>query len=568
MLLDATDRGRLWEAIGAKFPSYQILPDTNHVSYIKNNLLASLYTIGKSANIYPTSSEDSQIIGNLNILMDHIWGISNVAKYQMAAGERAALTNLGITQVGWNTELPGGNGNYFYKGGPVLKNIDPTKFMRDPYSESLETAGYCMTWDDLHVNVLKSNPKYKDTLDAALKSDSGITDSKPTELYKDNYGARPQKDYVRLITHWVRIGDIYHEIHTLNNVGLLDVIEAIDPACFPFSTLYCNLPSGDLVGTSECSKVFANSVAYNLLNSIMLTSEYKNQNPPKFVSSDSGLNVATFMKHGNDAGYAFMVNGDATKAVHYHEFPQPSNTAPQTMSRLTTDVQSITGVDGKYTGSDSGSVITTGGVEALLDQATMIDGPKIANYEDYTKRLCQLLLANFIAHGGTRKYFIQSPSTLEVKDIEVAFDKLNKETLYRYELNISSELPKSKARVAQWATSIMTAQMQYGQQGQSVPMMTQEEWLMLQDTPVKEFMQKRMGIQRSKDYTEQVAKTLFTFASFAKAGVPPEEAIAMTAEQMQAGATPGMEQQTEFPAPEPELPPAVDYSEQEDENFM
>jgi hypothetical protein len=288
----------------------------------------------------------------------------------------------------------------------------------------------------------------------------------------------------------------------------------------------------------------------------MLTSEYKNQNPPKFVSGDSGLNVATFMKHGSDAGYAFVVNGDATKAVHYHEFPQPSNTAPQTMSRLTMDVQSITGVDGKYTGSDSGSVITTGGVEALLDQATLIDAPKISNYEDYTKRLCQLLLANFIAHGGTRKYFIQSPSTLEVKDIEVAFDKLNKETLYRYELNISSELPKNKARVAQWATSIMTAQMQYGQgQPQSVPMMTQEEWLMLQDTPVKEYMQKRMGIQRSKDYTEQVAKIMFTFASYAKAGVPPEEAIAMTAEQLQAEETPGMQPQNNYGPPEPGLPP-------------
>ena len=31
-ILDLTDRGGLWEALGAKFPAYQILPDTNHTS--------------------------------------------------------------------------------------------------------------------------------------------------------------------------------------------------------------------------------------------------------------------------------------------------------------------------------------------------------------------------------------------------------------------------------------------------------------------------------------------------------------------------------------------------------
>ena len=41
-MLDATDNGDLWKAIKAKFPPYQVLPDTNHISYVKNNLLASL----------------------------------------------------------------------------------------------------------------------------------------------------------------------------------------------------------------------------------------------------------------------------------------------------------------------------------------------------------------------------------------------------------------------------------------------------------------------------------------------------------------------------------------------
>ena len=41
--LDLVDKNRLWEAINARFPKYQILPETNHVSYVKNNYLR-LYT--------------------------------------------------------------------------------------------------------------------------------------------------------------------------------------------------------------------------------------------------------------------------------------------------------------------------------------------------------------------------------------------------------------------------------------------------------------------------------------------------------------------------------------------
>ena len=40
-LLDSTDKGELWKAIRAKFPPYQLLPDTNFVSYVKSNILAS-----------------------------------------------------------------------------------------------------------------------------------------------------------------------------------------------------------------------------------------------------------------------------------------------------------------------------------------------------------------------------------------------------------------------------------------------------------------------------------------------------------------------------------------------
>lgn len=556
-LLDATDRGRLWEAIRSKFPSYQILPDTNHVAYVKANLLASLYTVGKSASLQPTTEEDMETVFNLNMVLDHQWALSRTGYYQMQAGARAALTNLGITQVGWDTELSGGSGDYFYEGMPAYKNVDPLKFMRDPYAESLETSSYCMVWDMLHKSVLKSNPLYKDTLDAACAKLEQTDTSIPTEAHKDgptDAEARTRKNYYRVITHWVRDGNKYHEIHLLDNKEILAVKEDIKPSAFPFAMLYCNLPEGDLVGTSEPAKIFSNSVAYNLMNSVILTSEYKNQRPPKFINNSSGLNVNSFVKHGNEADYTFVVNGDASRAVHYHQFPQTSAVLPQILNRMGIDIQQVTGVDGRYTGKDSGSILTTGGIESMLDQATLIDSPKINNYEEYTRRLTQLTLDNMREFSAKRKYFLSDPGKVSPKVIEIDFPKIKKEAMFHYNLSISSELPKNKARIAQTANTLMEKQMQYAQSGSRVELITPEEWLMMQDLPQKELMQKRMGIQKNASYLEKVSQILFTFAGLAQSGMAPNDAITATAQEFQRMENPNEMGPEEMMMEEPEMP--------------
>ena len=530
-LLDAADRNKLWEAVKAKFPQYQILPQTNHVSYVKENIHANLYTIGKVANLAPSTQEDSEAVNNINVLLEFLWGKYKVPHYQMQAGDRAALTNLGITQVGWDTN----------KSCPVYKNIPPTSFMRDPYAEDMENAAYCITWEELHVSVLKKNPAYKETVEAALEDAKDVSSSTPARLLNDKPPIETGGDYVRVITHWIRYEEGIAEIHTIDNRAILKVIEKISPEKFPFALLYCNLPSGDPVGTSPAQKIFANSLAYNLMNSIFLTNEYKNQRPPRFVDVKSGINLASFLKHGNDSDYTFTVNGDATRAVHYHQFPQPSGQASAFINGLFRDIQLVSSVNDRYTGKETGSILTTGGMETAVEQVSAIDAPKINNYEEYTKTLTELTMHNLSKHGTSRKYFIKHPETGKYHTIEVDFEKLDADTLNNYELHISSQLPKNKARMAQTANALMEKQMQYAQAGQQVELITPEEWLMLQDLPIREYMTERMGKQRSQDYLEKVAKILTTFTGLAKSGVSPDEALEMTAQSMQSMEMPGME---------------------------
>jgi hypothetical protein len=531
-LLDAADRGEIWKALNAKFPGYQILPDTNFVSYIKNNILASIYTVVKSAEVEPTSEDDKEITMHLNIAMERIWDTGDIGLFQFKAGERAALLNLGVTQVGWDDSLAGGSGNSFYKGNVTLKNIDPIKFMREPFSTSLETANYCMIYETYHKSVFLDNKLYAEEY---KKYKEKSKDRPPLDIPQhratEHIPKGGDKNRDTLVVFWVRDGKKVNEIHTVNIEHILHEKKGIQPSEFPIVELHCNLPADSLVGVSEPAKILANNIAYNIMDSIALTAEYKNQRPPKFISSGSGLNIATFSKHGDEADRTFVVNGPADKAVHYHQFPPISPIMSQLKMGLEKGIQLVSGVDGRYTGRDTGSIITTGGTEEMLNRVTLIDTPKIAMYEAYVKRLTYLILANFIEYSPKRKYFYKKPNTTKWETIEVDFPKIDRDTLFHYSINISSDLPKNKQRVAEMANQLMEKQMQYRQEGDStVELITEEEWLMFQDLPRKEYMLERMGIQRQQDALEEVSQVLFEYAELVKNGVSPQDALAITAE--------------------------------------
>ena len=554
-LLDAVDAGDFWKAIRAKMPPYQILPDTNYVSYIKNNLLASIYCIAKGASIQPTSEEDKDAVVNLNVGIERIWDMLDVGYYQFLAGERAALMNIGITQVGWNEDATKGAGNHLIKGMCTLKNIDPIKFMRDPFAPSLETAHYCMTYERLHKSVIENNPRYKERFKQFLATHQSVGNMAIPENYGKQYttaNASIDPDYYVLVTCWIKEHGVVSEYHTLNCSYMLYARTNIKPNDFPFAILYCNAPAGKLTGISECSKIFANNVAHNLMDSLALTVEYKNQHPPKFVSTQAGLNVQTFAKHGDEADRTFLVNGIAKDAVHFQQFPPMSMNVNNLQMGLEKGIEMMTGVDQKYTGRNTGSVITTGGVEEMLNRVTVIDEPKIMHMERYTKKLTELLLRNYLEFAPDRDYMVKDPSEpWKWKSVKVPFKQIDPDTVFDYAIDISSEMPKNKQRVAEMANDLMEKQMQYSKAGLSVDLITEEEWLMLQDLPNKEYMLKRMGIDRDQDAITSVTQVLFQYTNLVKNGMSPDDAILATANTLKQSQSGGQDQpqgETDIPA--------------------
>lgn len=544
-ILDGTDRGKLWDTIRAKFPKYQLTPDSNWINYTKENLVASIYTTGRYATLMPKSNADIQFVVEFNSALETIWDNIMAEYYQFKAGERAALLNIGITQVGWDKNLIGGTKNYWYQGDIKFKNIDPMKFRRDTYADVFDNSDYCYYYDDYSLTMIKSKEIYKKRMSeiekaiGKLQSNGVLSDIVPanTDRQKTN---TTTTNYHKLTYFYIKYavdakeakeGFKIAEIHLLDDQYVLYCNQDLKPRMFPFAVLYCNDPAGDIVGASEPAKIFQSGLTYNLLNSIYATYAYKAQRPPRFVNASSGINIRQFAQYGNDADRTFIVNGDATQAVHYAEFPTLPAELLTVKQDLGRDIRDCSGIDEIYAGKNTGSIQTTGGMDTLMEATSQRDNQKILLYEMYSKRLTELVVNNLIEFGDKRTYTILDPITQQSKEVVLDFPEVDDDIRFRYTLDIQTYLPRNKARLATIANMLLEKQAQYKPDPEII---TVEEWLLMQDIPFKDMIFKRMGIQRNTTITEQVAKTLEMFAGLVDAGVDPDTAVEQVANQLQA----------------------------------
>ncbi len=541
-MLDGADRGKLWQVINAKFPKYQLTPDSNWINYIKENILASIYTTGRYATLVPKSAEDVKYVTEFNSAIETIWDNIKADYYQFLAGERAALLNIGITQVGWRKNIIGGTSGHWYKGDIVFKNIDPMKFRRDPYADVFDNSEFCYYFDDYSMPIIRTKELYKariKEIEAAVgKIDDKTVTAEAITAATDRQNRNDSKSKYHKLTYFyvmyaadVKEGYKIAEVHLLDDEYVLHCNPDLKPKMFPFAILYCNHPAGDIVGASEPAKAFQSTVSYNLLNSIYATHAYKAQRPPRFVNAGSGINLRQFAQYGNDADKTFIVNGDASKAVHYAEFPALPPELLQLKQDLGRDIKDCSGIDEMYAGKNTGSIQTTGGMDALTEMTSQRDNQKIFLYEEYTKRLTELVINNLVHFGDKRIYTVTDPITQQTKDVEIDFPMVDDDIRFRYTLDIQTYLPRNKARLSAVANMLLEKQAQYKPDPEII---TVEEWLLMQDIPFKDMIFKRMGIQRNTHITEQVAKTLEMFADLVDGGMLPDEAVEAVANQLQA----------------------------------
>ena len=533
-LLNAFDKGKQWDVLNVKMPPYQLKPNTNWVKKTKNDIVNSVYAGGYVGNVLPIRAEDKNTADLLNRYLEYVFDKTDAYLMQLYAGERAALLNIGITQVGWDSTVISGTKDALSKGEVEFKNIDPLSFYCDPSATHPLKGQYIIIAEKMALTELEAEDQWQDRLKVYRKIHDSSNRVEELEKYGLRTDVHAEDDTVSLMTYYVRrvndAGGIkIDQVITIGGDFILGVKEGIKPNCYPFAILYSNLPNDDLYGISTPHDIMSLQLAVNMIDSIEATHAYKTQNPPKVIDKTSGINVRSFAKHGNDPDKVWVVNGNPNDIVRYIQ-PYPlSPNLPQLQARFNQMIPTITELDAAYTGRDTGSIQTTGGIEGQMARVSMSDNTRVALLEDYVKQMTKLVIQYYKEYGDKRWFrYNLSPDSSEVDFEEIDFEEIDSETDFDYTVHVSPQLPKNKARMAEWANIIMEKQMQYQP---DVQLMSPTEWLSYQDAPQKHLIYNRIRAEEQANTMDDIIGTIGGFAAMHQQGLTPEDAVQILAEE-------------------------------------
>ena len=533
-LLNAFDEGKQWETLGVKMPPYQLKPNTNWVKKTKNDIVNSVYAGGYVGQVLPIRAEDKDSADLLNRYLEYAFDKTDAYLMQLYAGERAALLNMGITQIGWDTHVISGTKDALSHGEIEFKNIDPLSFYCDPSATHPLKGQYIIIAEKMALTELEAEGTFASRLKVYRQLHKDANPAQEFEKYGSKGDVQPTDDTVSLMTYFIRVpngegGIRLDQVTTINGNFILEVKQGLQPNMYPFAILYSNIPTKDLYGISTPHDVMSLQLAINMIDSIEATHAYKTQNPAKLIDKGSGINVRAFAKHGNDPDKVWAVNGNPNEVIRYVQPYQLSPTLPQLQQRFTAAIPMITELDATYLGRDTGSIQTTGGVEAQNARVSMSDNTRVALLEDYIKQMTKLVVAYYKEYGDKRWFrYNLSPDSTEVDFQAIDFAEIDEDVDFDYTVHVSPQLPKNKARLAEWANLIMEKQMQYQP---DVELMTATEWLSYQDAPQKHIIYNRIKAQEQQNTMDEILGTIGGFAAMYQQGLSPEDSVQILAEE-------------------------------------
>ena len=553
-MIDAYDSGEFWDTIRHRLPKHQIIPDTNHVFYVKDNIVNSTYAAPYIADVLPLDPSDQEQSRKINKFIEFEFNRHYMGDKQLKIGTRAALLNCGFLQLGWNDDVQYKVGDQINKGELEVTPRDPMATLLDPnYDNFYEGRALFILTEDSYESVVAKYPEAKERLDEALKHDE---DKNKNQIHVENLTSQEDvgKNYYNrdvdpmtrgMLPVYIAFKKVAKEdggtrldqvIYTSNNI-ILDSYKDIKPNYFPVVGLYQTPPEKDSYGIGVVQRILKNAMTLNVLDSISVTHAYASQRTPTVLDLRTGLDPARVAKEINNPDKVFPISeGDPKSALTKLPYPELPKNLEFIKNSIEQSIEKITGIDAKYTGRDTASVTTTGGMERLQSRVSMTDNTRINLIEKYAKDLTRMMI-DFYSHFGGERAFATNPSyeSSEQEVLNIDFNEFESEKeqdrhQFSFHIDASPLLPKSRARLAESANIIMQIQMQY--QGE-IELLTPEEWLFYQEFPQKDMILDRMKLDRLRDDHDEISSELASFGAMTEEGARPEEAVNQLAKERQ-----------------------------------
>lgn len=519
--LDAYDSGNFWSHVKAKLPKHQMLSDTNYINYIKQNQVNSIYSGGYIADVNARTADDEDLARNINAFLEYVYDDVELNHYQLLAGDRAALLNVGAILIQWDKQNK--------KIKPRF--IDTSCLYLDPAVRVYQEGSALFIAEVVsRRDLIRQHPDYEEKLPKDKDKKDNFSSSYYGGGYIDSRGTNSRDDVVHLLNAFIKNekGGINQYIIADENT-ILDSKENIKPNQFPVGVLYGLPPVKDVYGFNVTKLCLRNCLALNLLDSIGITHVYAQQRRATIMRRDIGISVDYLSANINNPDATIPVDGDPTKAVHQLDLPDLPNFLVEYRAKLEESIFLISGIDPIYTGRQTNSITTTGGVERVQQRASLTDATRISMLEHFIKNLTKLIYEFYVEFGDEYSVFNKATHPALKEVYKVSFKDIREKKIeFDFSMNASPYLPKNRVRYADAATAIIEMQ---GQYQMNPPLITPEEWLKYQDFPQKDKILQRIEAQRVQDDTQEITENVVNFSSLMQQGVSPESAIQMLADE-------------------------------------
>ena len=545
-LLDAYDSGEFWNQVAKVLPNYSIRPDTNWINWAKENYVNSLYVGTYRGDVFCREAKYEEYTLAINEFLEYIFNKLKINSLQAQAGERAALLNFGAIEFGWNSQIIKGSKDHRFTGEVEAKFIDNMSLFMDPSAKNYKLGQAMFIAEEISLAELFEEPLFRDRISYFIENIQKNQEYVSSNLSEREYGkgyygtrSRTNKDNtLRLLTCYYKYIDKEHKQYRLDKIWILEdgfvlnIKKDLKPKEFPVKVLYSNRPIKDPYGIPKTKLILNNVLTINLLDSIDATLVYKALERAKIVSRKAGLNENVFARDGDKPNKLFVVDGDPNNVVRYVDLPDLPNDRHLLKQRLELGIMRVTGIDDVYTGTDTNSIQTTGGMDLLNQRVTLRDNSRITLLQEFILDITEYILLLYLNNGSNRE-FPRFNNRQEFEGYkEINFEDMRKsEFEFDFTCDITPNLPNNVQRRAETSNILMEKQMQYNFNPQLI---SPEEWVASQDFPQKYKILQRLRQERMRNDIEDIESELINYSGLVQKGVRPDAAVKMLASERQA----------------------------------
>lgn len=427
-----------------------------------NTRVASLMANEYIGKLEPLSPDDVERISVLNDAYENQWNEMNMDNHINNAILRCAINREAYIHIVYDDDSVTGGTNRLRKGKLEAYFIDTESMLIDPNAREFKDADFLFVVDRITPSKAKLKYKYSPKADDNNYG-SMYTPQDRGELSVDGKYTENQEDILTKLTCYekTRRGIVRTVIIEDQIVVKSKVIPIKE---YPIAQLRWEKKQKSPYGVSLMDRLLPLQKSVNAIESAITNTALAFAAPSFVVRRDSGVDPQAVASVAGAPGVVFAVNGDPGNAIK----PLVNNFIDAGMLQVKQEneqtIYQLSGVNEQFKGDLGTAGNTTGGANAAIRRAKIIEQMFLNNLEEFIEDLTRILVEFIVNVFQGEKLYTRSErksdGTFDFGEIQMPKEDLS-EMEYTFYVNLDVKTPYSRDRAKQLIQELYQIERQY-----------------------------------------------------------------------------------------------------------